>query len=338
VRDKGCRSCAFVTHNGDVRAIELSVMNGSIEAALVSVVITCYNQARFLGDAIDSVLRQSYTHFEIIIVDDGSQDDPARIASVYENLCFIRQHNQGVSAARNAGLIQCRGKYVVFLDADDRLLPKALETGVLAHESHPSAGFVYGQYRSIDFDGAPSRTPEQVPVNDRHYAELLCRNYIGLPGMVMHRRDVLESLGGWDRTADHAGDWELYLRVTKKYPIFCHHHPVVEYRQHGANTSQNHALMLTNVLSVLRSQRPYVKGNKELQAAYRKGVKAIQGAYGEAVFEQMRSQMRAGRGQWRGAWRNMIIVLRLYPQGLVRHALRKVALFRGARQTIGDSQ
>ncbi len=305
---------------------------------IVSVVVTCYNQARFLGEAIESVLGQTYRYFEIIVVDDGSQDEPAQVASLYRDLRFIRQENQGVSAARNTGLLESGGPYIVFLDADDRLLPNALEIGVRSHQFNPWAGLVYGQYRSIAFDGTPSHTPPQLRVDEDHYTALLCRNYIGLPGMVMHRRDVLESVGGWDKTADHAGDWELYLRITKKYPIFCHYQPVVEYRQHGANTSQNHALMLTRTLAVLRSQWPYVRDDRKLQEAYRTGIRAVKDAYGEAVFEQMRTQMRTGGPEWRGVWHNMLVLLRLYPQSLIRHTCKKLALLRSAGRAIGDTR
>jgi glycosyltransferase involved in cell wall biosynthesis len=303
----------------------------------VSVVITCYNQARFLSEAIDSVLAQSYPHFEIIVVDDGSQDDPGRVASRYQKVRFISQNNQGVSAARNAGLHESAGTYIVFLDADDRLLPTALEVGVRSHQGNPSAAFVYGQYRSIDVDGAPSHTTKQVRVNEDHYTALLRRNYIGLPGMVMHRREIFRSVGEWERSADHAGDWELYLRITKEFPIFCHHEPVVEYRQHGANTSQNHALMLTRCLAVLRSQRPNLKGDRKLRAAYRKGVRTVQDAYGELVFEQMRAHMRAGGPEWHSAWQNLRVLLRFYPQSVVRHIFRKLSLLRQSGRPVGDS-
>src|SRR5437870_3797289 len=94
---------------------------------LVTVVIPCYNNASFLHDAIQSVLSQTYRRTELIVVDDGSSDDTSDVASSYPVTRLIRQPNQGVSAARNAGLSQASGDYVVFLDADDRLLPDAVE-------------------------------------------------------------------------------------------------------------------------------------------------------------------------------------------------------------------
>src|SRR5215210_2105808 len=100
---------------------------GSAGTPLVSVIIPCYNQAHFLGEAIESVLGQSYPNFEIVVVDDGSPDDTAEVAARYPEVRYICQDNQGLSAARNTGLGQSEGEYVVFLDADDRLLPEALE-------------------------------------------------------------------------------------------------------------------------------------------------------------------------------------------------------------------
>src|ERR687894_2072239 len=106
--------------------------HGGGEGGLVTVVIPCYNQAHFLGEAIESVLSQTYPHFEIVVVDDGSTDNTSEVASGYppDKVRLIRQENKGLSAARNAGLGRSGGEYVVFLDSDDRLLAEALEVGV----------------------------------------------------------------------------------------------------------------------------------------------------------------------------------------------------------------
>src|ERR687898_3129642 len=116
-------------------------------AALVTVVIPCYNQAHFLGEAIESVLSQSYPNFEILVVDDGSPDDTSEVASRYppQQVRLISQKNQGVSAARNTGIGHARGEYVVFLDADDRLLPEALEAGGGGPGARPERALVSGR-------------------------------------------------------------------------------------------------------------------------------------------------------------------------------------------------
>ncbi len=114
------------------------------EAALVSVIIPCYNQAHFLSEAIESVRAQTYPHYEIIVVNDGSTDDPAEVAARFPEAHYIEQKNQGVSETRNAGLRQSEGTYIVFLDADDRLLPNALQVGVDAMKAHPKCALVSG--------------------------------------------------------------------------------------------------------------------------------------------------------------------------------------------------
>jgi glycosyltransferase involved in cell wall biosynthesis len=304
----------------------LSTMSTREEPA-VSVVITCYNHAPFIGEAVESVLGQRGPRAEVVVVDDGSTDDSAAVAEGFEGVRFIRQRNRGVAAARNAGLAASGGRYVVFLDGDDRLLPGALDAGSRALGSNPSAAFVYGRYVAIAQDGSPAPTPAQPRVEGDHYEALLRRNHIPLPGMVMYRRDVFDSAPAWDGAADHAGDWELYLRLARRFPVFGHHEPVVEYRLHPANTSHDYALMLKCSMAVLRAQRPHVRGDRRLREAYRDGVETIRGSYGEMLFERARERMRAG--EWRLAASAARTLLRHYPQGFVRHARRKAAVLRG---------
>ncbi len=95
------------------------------EEALVSVVIPCYKQAHFLPEAIKSVLAQTYSGVEAIVVDDGSPDNTSEVACRHRDVRCIRQQNQGLSGARNTGLRESRGSFVMFLDADDRLLRNA---------------------------------------------------------------------------------------------------------------------------------------------------------------------------------------------------------------------
>src|SRR5687768_14974485 len=104
---------------------------------LISVVIPCYNRARFLPEAVETVLDQTYPNSEIVVVDDGSTDNTAEVVKGYPRVRYLRQHQQGPSAARNTGLRACRGQYVVFLDADDRLLPNHCEISLRAFDARP---------------------------------------------------------------------------------------------------------------------------------------------------------------------------------------------------------
>src|SRR5918995_2122102 len=128
---------------------------------LVTVVIPCYNQAHFLSEAIESVLAQDHPHIEVVVVDDGSTDNTAKVAARCPQVHLIRQHNQGLSAARNAGLESSHRDYIVFLDADDRLLPGAVGAGLEVLRAHPECAFAFGHYRYVTNDGVALPVPQQ---------------------------------------------------------------------------------------------------------------------------------------------------------------------------------
>src|SRR5262249_51410620 len=142
-------------------------------AALVSIIIPCYNQAHFLGEAIESVLAQSHSHHEIVVIDDGSTDNTRAVAGRYPGIRYIRQVNCGLSAARNTGLRCSQGDYIVFLDADDRLFPQALRIGLESLTSHPECMFAAGRYELMSADGSCLGDGAWFPIEDDHYAGLL---------------------------------------------------------------------------------------------------------------------------------------------------------------------
>lgn len=294
---------------------------------LVSVVIPCYNHAHFLVEAIDSVMKQTYRSFEIIIVDDGSTDDTSKIASGYTDPRLIHQDNLGLSAARNAGLEASRGSYVVFLDADDRLLPNALEAGVNALDAHPDCSFVFGRCRVIAKDGSPVASGPQPRIESRHYLELLRDNYIWNPAQVMYRREIFKTFGAFDTTVSAAADYDLYLRITRNSPIHNHYAVISEYRQHGENMSCNSKLMLKTTLAVLRSQWPHVEGKKEYEKAYREGIIHWREFYGDRLVNEVRLHVRSRR--WTRALLDTLVLAKYFPRGVMMHARRK------SRSTIG---
>jgi glycosyltransferase involved in cell wall biosynthesis len=281
---------------------------------LVSVVIPCYNQAHFLGEAIESVLSQTYPHFEIIVVDDGSTDNTSEVASDHQKVRLIRQENQGLSAARNAGLYQSRGEYIVFLDADDRLLPEALEVGVKELGAHPKCAFVFGYHNNIATDGSPLATSHPPHNEPDQYLALLHRCYIRMHA-VMYRRSVFETVGGFDTSLGASEDYDMYLRIAREYPVYHHDEVVAEYRRrHGANMTGNPALILGTSVSVHRSQRKHIKGNKQYREAYKAGLRRRQWTHGDRLVGEVRA--RAREHEWKRALGGALILLRYYPRGL----------------------
>src|ERR687897_543812 len=180
-----------------------SYSQGRPEGGMVSVVIPCYNQADFLSDAIESVLSQSYKDLEIIVVNDGSEDDTEEVASAYvaedPRVRLITQQNRGLAEARNRGLAEARGEYVVFLDSDDRLVEEALEVGVRELAAHPECAFVAGRCTYIAADGSPILRLAQGRVEGDPHIELLRAGPILVPA-VMYRRSVFGVVGGFDES------------------------------------------------------------------------------------------------------------------------------------------
>jgi glycosyltransferase involved in cell wall biosynthesis len=301
---------------------EIEPKMDSSETKLVSVIIPCYNQAHFLGEAIESALRQSYKNFQIIVVDDGSVDATQEVASRYKRVECIRQENRGLPGARNAGMRASRGEYIVFLDADDRLMKNALEAGVKSLDSHPRSAFVYGRYKLIAADGSEIPSPERAPVETDHYVALLRRNYIGMPASVMYRRAALDAVGGFDASLKACEDYDLYLRIARNFSVNSHTTIVAEYRQHEANMSRDHKLMMATSLSVLRSQWKFVKNNQRQREAYKEGIKFWRDYCARGLIKQVQSGLRAKESNQ--VIRNLIALLRYHPREALKRGSRKL--------------
>jgi glycosyltransferase involved in cell wall biosynthesis len=305
---------------------------------LVSVVIPCHNQAQFLGEAIESVLKQQDAEFEIIVVDDGSSDETAQVAQPYLGVHLVQQSNMGLSAARNAGIRHSRGPYLVFLDADDRLLPGALSAGRAALLACPEAAFTAGWFNWIDLRGEFLRHEQRPDLPADPYLALLQRNYIWMHGVVMYNRWVFDAVGGFDPSLPAAEDYDVYLRITRRFAV-CHHRAMVaEYRKHGLTLSADPALMLRNTLRILRAQR-YGLRNRQESAAYRRGIRFWQAAYGGALAKRAWEQVRRRGARCEGL-RDATVLLRLAPLtalgALGRSILRLVKRTRRLGQQVAE--
>ena len=256
------------------------------EVGIVTVVIPCYNQSKFLCEAIESVQKQSYNRHEIIVVNDGSTDNTSEVAKQFFNVRLIEQTNMGLAHARNVGLLESKGEFLVFLDADDRLLPNAFEISVKSLQDHPESAFVSGFCVYLSPNGKRQTFLAQpgFSFNSDHYLALLRKNYIWSPANVMYRRKLFDQITGFDATVNPAADYELYLRVARQFPIHQHGEIVAEYRQHDTSMSSNPGLMLKNVLKVLEKQREYVKMNAAYRKAFKQGIAFYFYFYGKGII------------------------------------------------------
>ena len=289
----------------------------------VSIVIPCYNHARFLGEAIESAIGQSWPHCEIVVVDDGSTDNSGDVARRYPGVTVVRQDNKGLAAARNAGLLASSGELVIFLDADDRLWPDAARIAVDVFAAHPLAAMVFGHCRLVNASGIPRRT-NMVRVRACYYEELLRDNSIWTPAMAAFRRSVLDVVGLFDEANSPVADYDLYLRISRKFPVVSHDATVVDYRQHGSNMSRDHVLMLEATLKVLRAQVPYVEQDARRASAYRDALANWRAVYGERLVERFRLAWKQRR--FRSACADAAHLLRLYPAGVRYHVMKKLGV------------
>lgn len=232
---------------------------------LVSVIIPCYNHARFLIEAVESVKQQTYSHTEIIIVDDGSTDNTPAICEQLSGVRYIFQPNQGLSAARNTGLANSQGEYLVFLDADDYLYPEALSTNVAYLQQNPSWAFVSGWHRKVDEWRYPVEQDTLSVISNNHYIHLLQGNYIGMHAAVMYTRWILTKFQ-FDTSLKACEDYDLYLRITRQHTVGDHNHNMAAYRIHGTNMSSKIPFMLNAALLVHQRQKAHLQGTDEEKA------------------------------------------------------------------------
>jgi glycosyltransferase involved in cell wall biosynthesis len=252
--------------------------------ALVSVIIPCYNQAHFLEEAVESVVHQSWPFVEIIVVDDGSTDATRLIATKFNKVKYIYQENKGVSRARNTGIKNSSGQFLVFLDSDDWLYPDAIATNIQYLLEKPYLAFVSGSY---DFVNAESQLINETfnPIEANHYIKLLEGNYIGSPAAVMYQRWVFDH-HEFDCTVDVCADYDIYLNIARNYPIFHQTKKVAAYRKHSLNMSSNIASMLSTALVVLQRQKEYLKNEAE-EMALERGIRNCKRYYSKQLSEKL---------------------------------------------------
>jgi glycosyltransferase involved in cell wall biosynthesis len=291
---------------------------------LVSVVIPCYNQGRFLADALESALGQTYRAVEVVVVDDGSTDDTAAVVARYPPARRLRQENRGLAAARNRGLAESAGAYVVFLDADDRLLPGAIETNLSWLAAHPGHAMVFGDHRYIDEHGRVLREWTVSAAEGDPYARLLTGNVVGMVGTALYGRRVFDEVGGFEARWNPCEDYDLYLRIARRFPVGSHPALVAEYRRYGTAMSDDPRRMLRAAVGVLRAQARFVRGRPELEAAYAAGLAHWRAYYAEPLAARLRRRW-AGGEQRLPALRDALTLLRYAPRTFARLLAGRVA-------------
>jgi glycosyltransferase involved in cell wall biosynthesis len=214
----------------------------------VSVVIPTHNRAHLLGAAIASVIRQTFQDFEIIVVDDASSDGTEEVARnmVDERIRYVRHSTRRyVSAARNSGVLTARGELLAFLDDDDEWLPAKLERQVAVLDAcAPVVGGVYTGFHMIE--RATGKTLGTItPTMRGHILHELChQNCIGTASTMMLRRECLQEVGLFDETVDYGEEYDMWIRVARRYEFTYLEEPLVRYSVHPAQLSTDYSAMI----------------------------------------------------------------------------------------------
>lgn len=230
---------------------------------LVSVIISAYNAESFIEKTLNSVLAQSYQHIEVLVVDDGSQDQTAELVKVMAQtdarVILLQQKNTGVANARNLAIHRAKGELIAPIDADDIWHPRNLEKQVdCLLNASSTVGLVYSW--SIDIDGQDIKTAgfHAADFQGSVFLTLLCHQFLGNASASLIRKDCLEKVGFFNaslkaQNAQGCEDWELYLRIAERYEFRVVPEFLVGYRQLRSSMSCNYKTMIRSHSLILKA-------------------------------------------------------------------------------------
>jgi glycosyltransferase involved in cell wall biosynthesis len=227
---------------------------------LVSVIIPAYDVAEFIGDALDSVFAQTFTDYEVIVINDGSPDTPRleqALAPYMSRIVYLKQENRGVSAARNNGIVAARGSLIAFLDGDDVWLPNYLEVQVKRIQADPTIDVLYPN--ALMFGGSSESGEEFMticPSSGEVTFERLLLQECNVSNCSIARKETLVRAGLFDESLRSVEDFDLWLRVIKAGGRIAYHRDVLaRYRRRAGSLTADPIWLSEHILEVLRKVR-----------------------------------------------------------------------------------
>ncbi|MCS3904319.1 glycosyltransferase involved in cell wall biosynthesis [Methylohalomonas lacus] len=234
----------------------------------ISVIIPAYNRGRYIRQTVESVLNQTYTNMELIVIDDGSTDDSRDILEGYGDRITLLEHdgrqNRGQSASINLGLDRASGEYLAILDSDDYWEPNKIESQVEYLEQHPEIGLVYGNGTAVSGNGEflyniypPTHLEENKP------EKVLLNCYFSLPSNALMRMGLLRKAGYFDETLRAGQDHDMAVRIAEVARLAYIDEHLFHYRRHGESISKSNKGAVSRwnngfvILEKARKRYPY---------------------------------------------------------------------------------
>lgn len=260
---------------------------------LVSVIIPAYNSGHYLDEAVQSVVAQTFTDWECVVVDDGSTEDLSRVEKMDPRIRLIRQENRGISMARNRGIAESTGEFIAFLDHDDAFLATKLARQVAVMSADGDIGLCHTDFAVMDDSG--SFTPDGQGTNKATDFLTMLQFGAPYPTTTVVRRSALSLVGVFDPFLTPSEDQDLFIRIAKFFPVAYIPTREALYRVHGNNTSKNYMICYRTMRNFMRRH--------EIHAGYRRDLATLAAArqampyrrravFGPQAFDAARSALR----------------------------------------------
>ena len=293
----------------------------------ISVIVPAYNVERTILETVESVQQQTFSDFELIVINDGSTDRTLKLLNTVKDprLKVFSYTNGGLPTARNRGISHATGEFLAFLDADDLWTPDKLELQLAALQQHPEAGVAYSWTYFKDEQGVHSYADESNRFEGNVYADLLVKNFLHNGSNPLIRKQAIESVGEFDPTLKSCEDWEFYLRLAAKWHFVLVPKPQILYRQSSGSMSSKVEVMEKYLLIVI--ERAFESAPLELQFLKPQSLTWVYKYGAQQYLKQSTSKIRdvnkAGSKLFKAIATNPKILLESYTQTLIFWFIKK---------------
>ncbi len=285
-----------------------------------SIIIATRNRPQFVSRAVDSA-RASGKDVEVIVVDDASSEETAKVCDALADITYIRvERRLGLGGARNVGMVSSRGEYISFLDDDDLRLEGTLDQQIELLEKEPSAGLIYARANVTNTEGGALYSYPTDCLQGDLFWKLLTQNFIPC-GSVVFRRSCLSRIGLLDDDSPGIEDWDLWVRIAELYPITSLRAPVIVWRKSTPTSGQLTSQAAQIVTASIRQFRRWMKLPRALGASREMKQTAWHG-FSENMAEHLLCEcLRALRhGKLDQPLKNLSLIPRLDPLTVMRLA------------------